>query len=160
MKVGFDSMKTKRHRAILEIIKKNDVYTQEGLLEMLREQGFETTQATVSRDIKSLDLVKTISSDNRYKYAPRTDYSAKRYSEKFKAVFVEAVVSVDYAINTVVIKCHVGMANAACAALDTMFEDDFVGTLAGDDTIFILLRTEQSARMFVEKVNRLLNIEN
>lgn len=149
-------MKTRRHKAILDIISNSEIYTQEGLLEELRKEGFDVTQATVSRDIKTLDLVKTLTDGERYRYTQRADYVAKKNSVKFKAVFVEAVIGVDYAMNTVVIKCHVGMGNAACAALDTMGIDDVVGTIAGDDTIFALLRTEAAAQKFVSKINEML----
>lgn len=149
-------MKTKRQKAILDIISKYDIDTQEGLLEKLRFQGFEVTQATVSRDIKTLDLVKTMNSAGKYKYTQRVEYVAQKNSVKFKAVFMEAVISVDYAMNMAVIKCHVGMGNAACAALDAMQTENVVGTIAGDDTIFVLLKTEQAAMGFVEKMNQLL----
>ncbi len=149
-------MKTKRHQAILDIISSKDIYTQEGLLIELKQNGYDVTQATVSRDIKVLDLVKTLTEGDKYKYSQRLEYNAKKNSIKFKAVFIEAVISVDYAINTVVIKCHVGMANAACAALDAMLMNDVVGTIAGDDTIFILLRSEEAANKFVDKINEFL----
>lgn len=150
-------MKTKRHKIILDIIENQEIYTQEGLLEELKLAGYDVTQATVSRDIKTLDLVKTMTENGKYRYAQRLDFIAKKNSIKFKSVFVEATVSVDYALNTVVLKCHVGMANAACAALDTMHLEDVVGTLAGDDTIFILMRTENSAKNLVDKILDMLD---
>ncbi|WMJ23038.1 hypothetical protein RBG61_13770 [Paludicola sp. MB14-C6] len=149
-------MKTRRHKVILDIIDKQEIYTQEGLLEQLKLAGYDVTQATVSRDIKTLDLVKTMTETGKYRYTQRLDYITKKNSIKFKSVFLEATVSVDYALNTVVLKCHVGMANAACAALDTMHLEDVVGTLAGDDTIFILMRTENSAKRLVEKILEML----
>lgn len=149
-------MKSKRHRAIIDIIENNNIYNQDGLLAQLKGTGFDVTQATVSRDIKTLDLVKVLGNDGKYKYSRHQDYVVKKNEIKFKSVFVEAVISVDYAINTVVIKCHVGMANAACAALDTMGIEDVVGTLAGDDTIFVLLRTELAAKNYVEKIQEIL----
>jgi transcriptional regulator of arginine metabolism len=149
-------MKTKRHKAILDIIENQEICTQEGLLEQLKQLGFDVTQATVSRDIKMLDLVKTMTENGKYRYTQRLDYIAKKNSAKFKSVFIEATLSVDYALNTVVIKCHVGMANAACAALDTMHFDDVVGTLAGDDTIFVLMRSEPAAKKLVDKILEML----
>lgn len=148
-------MKTRRQEALLKIIDENEIYTQEALQEKLKECGFDVTQATVSRDIKSLDLVKIASGDGKYRYAPKqltTGVAVK----KFTSVFQEAVIKVDYAINTVVVKCHTGMANAACAALDIMDLGDVVGTLAGDDTIFVLLRTEEKAKQVAEKINEML----
>lgn len=155
-KDGYNTVKTNRHKAILDIISQYEICTQESLLDKLKEQDFDVTQATVSRDIKVLDLVKSITANGKYKYAQRTDNTAKKNAVKFKAVFIETVISVDYAINTVVIKCHVGMANAACAALDLMGIDDIVGTLAGDDTIFILLRSEEAAKTLVNRVSEML----
>ncbi|MEG2814449.1 MAG: arginine repressor [Oscillospiraceae bacterium] len=150
-------MNTKRQDEILKIIQNNEVYTQENLLELLKKSGFKVTQATVSRDIKILDLVKTITESGKYKYSKSSEHYEKIIATKFRAVFMEAVISVDYAINTVVIKCHVGMANAACAALDTMEQNyNVVGTLAGDDTIFILLRNENDAKNYAEKISNLL----
>lgn len=149
-------MKNKRHSAIIEIIETTEVFNQEGLLNLLKTNGFDVTQATVSRDIKTIDLIKIIGDDGKYKYSRRHEYTGKKNGVKFKSVFMEAVISVDYAINTVVIKCHVGMGNAACAALDTMDIGEVVGTLAGDDTIFVLLRTETLAKSYVEKINNII----
>lgn len=149
-------MKHSRHKIILDIIAKEDICSQEGLMEALNARGISVTQATVSRDIKTLDLIKVQGADGKYKYSHHTDYAKKAKAIKFKAVFIEAVISVDYAINTVVIKCHVGMANAACAALDAMEMHDVVGTLAGDDTIFVLLKTEESAKEYMKKIKAIL----
>lgn len=148
-------MKIKRQEALLKIIEENEVYTQEGLQEKLKEQGFDVTQATVSRDIKSLDLVKVTTPDGKYRYAQKK-LSTGVTVKKFTSVFQEAVISVDYAINTVVVKCHTGMANAACAALDIMDLGDVVGTLAGDDTIFVLLRSEEKAALVSQKIKEML----
>lgn len=149
-------MKSKRHMAILDMIKRNEVSNQETLLILLRDAGFDVTQATISRDIKTLDLVKTLDVNGHYRYVQRQYQPVPVAAINFKSVFVESVISVDYAINTVVIKCHVGMANAACAALDIMQLDDVVGTIAGDDTIFVLLRSERSAATFVERINKII----
>lgn len=149
-------MKTKRHQAILDIILNSEVYNQEGLLERLKQQGFDVTQATVSRDVKVLELSKTMTDEGKYKYTKWQGFSNNKNTTRFKSVFIEAVISVDYAMNTAVIKCHVGMANAACAALDDMGFSNIVGTLAGDDTIFILLRSEEAAKKFIQTINDLL----
>lgn len=154
---NFGGMKATRHKTIVDIINSKDIDTQEGLLEALRSQGFDVTQATVSRDIKTLDLVKVLDENGKYRYTQRIEYAAKRNSTKFKAVFLEAVIGVDYAMNTAVIKCHIGMGNAACAALDSMEHENVVGTIAGDDTIFVLLRTERAAQLFVEKIDQILH---
>lgn len=148
-------MKTKRHTKILELISEKDIATQEDLLNYLRESGFDVTQATVSRDIKELRLVKTMVSDGKYRYSPATSDSNADVGTKY-AVFSQSAKSVDYANNMIVIKCYTGMANAACAVLDAMNHEGVVGTLAGDDTIFVLLRDENMAITLVENIKKLI----
>ncbi len=149
-------MKTKRHEMILQIIEQDDVCTQEILQERLKQAGFDVTQATVSRDIKNLNLIKISLKGGSYRYAQKQDDIVQKKTMKFKSVFYEAVISVDNAQNIVAVKCHVGMGNAACAAIDMMNLGDVVGTIAGDDTIFILLKTTEKAIQFVEKLNQML----
>lgn len=149
-------MKTKRHEAILKIISENEIYTQEGIQAHLKEQGYDVTQATVSRDIKSLDLVKVITPEGKYCYAQKLSEQARKKTVKFRSIFVEAVINVDSAQNIVVVKCHVGMGNAACAAIDMMELAGVVGTLAGDDTVFILMRDEQQAKALAAKIDGML----
>lgn len=149
-------MKAKRHAKILELINDFEIDTQEELLRRLNENGFKVTQATVSRDIKELRLVKVQLADAGYKYSTNMSKESVDMSFKFHAVFAESVNAIDSAENIVVIKCFVGMANAACAALDSIQWRDVVGTLAGDDTIFCLMRDKQSALDFVEQLNKLL----
>ena len=148
-------MKTKRHSKILELISEKDIATQEDLLIYLRESGFDVTQATVSRDIKELRLVKTMVSDGKYRYSPASADSNSDVSTKY-AVFNQSAKSVDYANNMIVIKCYTGMANAACAVLDAMNHEGVVGTLAGDDTIFVLMRDEKMAVALVENIKKLI----
>lgn len=149
-------MKLKRQDIIEEIIKSNAICTQEALQEKLKEQGFDVTQATVSRDIKKLGLIKVLFDDGKYRYAMSNHASDVKKTGKFHSVFLEAVISVDYAQNIVAVKCHVGMGNAACAALDIMSLGEVVGTLAGDDTVFILLKTIDEAKAFVDKLHNIL----
>lgn len=149
-------MKGKRQEAIERIIVKNEVCTQETLQELLRDNGFEVTQATVSRDIKNMELIKILTPEGKYRYAKNREDQTRKKTGKFHSVFMEAVISADYAQNIVAVKCHVGMGNAACAALDMMELGDVVGTLAGDDTIFILMRTTQEAAVLVDKLYGLL----
>ena len=149
-------MKSKRQQAILKIISENDICTQEELQKKLEEQGFNVTQATVSRDIKNLKLIKTSSQGQKYKYAQKSDDADAQKSIRFQSAFLAAVISVDYAQNIVCVKCHVGMGNAACAVIDNMNLGDVVGTIAGDDTIFILLKDTQQAVAFVDKLNEML----
>lgn len=114
------------------------------------------TQATVSRDIKELRLVKVQSGGGKYKYSTNSSKESVDMSFKFHAVFSESVNSIDLAENIVVIKCYVGMANAACAALDSIEWKGVVGTLAGDDTIFCVMRDKQGAADFVEQLKKLV----
>ena len=101
--------------------------------------------------------MKTITEDGKYKYSAVRRRRNDDLEKKYHAVFVESLISVDYAGNTVAILCHTGMANAACAALDTMGFEGIVGTLAGDDTIFILMRTEQLAEELTHKIQKIMN---
>lgn len=137
-------MKTTRHNKILELINKYPITTQEELIEYLRADGYDVTQSTVSRDIKQLRLTKTLLADGKYRYqaSPAAEKGAKN---NFESIFSSAVVSIDSAMNIVVIKTFSGMAQAACAALDMMSFDDVVGTLAGEDTIMVVCRDEASA---------------
>jgi len=148
-------MKTKRHTKILELISEKDITTQEELLQWLRKSGFNVTQATVSRDIKELRLVKTLGSTGRYRYSSASGEEQSDVSTKY-AVFAQSAKSVDYSGNIIVIKCYTGMANAACAVLDAMHHGGVVGTLAGDDTIFILMRDERLSVGFVEEIKKLI----
>ena len=138
-------MKKKRHQAILDLISSQRITTQDQLQELLKEQGFDVTQATVSRDIKELMLVKKLNSKGEYSYSlPNHD---KNEETKLKSIFAQSVIDVDYAGNIVVVKCFSGMANAACAAIDLNVANykSIVGTIAGDDSFFILCRTEEDA---------------
>lgn len=149
-------MKKRRQAKILEIISSNDIETQEQLQSMLLGSGYEVTQATISRDMKELRLVKELSSNGRYVYSTgqkNNDSITKRTG----GIFNESIIRIDYALNTVVIKCFTGMANAACATIDSMNLDEIVGTIAGDDTIFILCRSEETAKIFTSKLRNILD---
>ncbi|MDE5916636.1 MAG: arginine repressor [Oscillospiraceae bacterium] len=143
-------MKNKRHNKILDIIKLQNVETQEMLQELLQNYGFNVTQATVSRDIKELKLIKKLDENGVYKYVSPLDSKIKQN------IFMDTVMGVDYAMNTIVVKCHTGMAQAACAALDSMNYDNIVGTLAGDDTIFVLMKTEADAERLCRTFHRMI----
>ncbi len=148
-------MKTRRHAKILELIKEHDIDTQDELLRHLRESGFDVTQATVSRDIKELRLVKTLSRTGKYKYSTGND-SSSDMSSKFFSLFSDSVLSVEAAQNMVVIKCLNGMAQAVCAAMDAAHSQNFVGTLAGEDTIFIVCRNEAGAMETQEEFRKMI----
>lgn len=143
-------MKTRRHAKILELIKEFDIETQDELLRYLRSDGFDVTQATVSRDIKELRLVKSLSHTGKYKYSSGTD-GGKDMSSKFFSLFADSVLSVEAAMNIVVIKTMTGMAQAVCASMDAAFTQNFVGTLAGEDTIFVVCRDIEHAQEIQEE---------
>ncbi len=144
-------MKSDRHAKILNIIREHPIETQDELLELLGRQGFNVTQATVSRDIKELRLVKTLGGDGKYRYSV-SDSSTEDIRTNFAQIFSSSVKSVDCAQNLVVVKTLSGMANAVCAALDSTAKDSVVGTIAGDDTIFIACRTDEKARGLTEEL--------
>lgn len=148
-------MKERRHEKILELIEKYSIDTQDELLRRLREEGYEVTQATVSRDIKELRLIKTLSANGKYRYTVGKD-EAKDYTTKFYSLFSDSAISVDCAQNMIAVKCLTGMANAVCAAMDTMHWENVVGTLAGDDTIFILVRDDDTAERLTAELKQLI----
>ncbi|NLH97782.1 MAG: arginine repressor [Clostridiaceae bacterium] len=148
-------MKYTRHAKILELIEKYPIETQEELAEKLREHGMDVTQATVSRDIKELRLIKVMSDDGTYRYASITR-SENNISNKLLTVFTESFVSCDYANNIVVVKTLPGMAQAAASAVDALKWPEIVGTIAGDDTIMIVCRAEKIAEELVSKFNRMI----
>lgn len=148
-------MKKKRHKLILELIEQYDIGTQEELLSMLRDKGCDVTQATVSRDVKELRLLKTLSSGGIYKYSVEK-VNDNGYTGMFDALFQSAMTKVDYAGNICVIKCSPGLAGAACATIDAMNVHEVVGTIAGDDTIFMLCRTPDEAHGVCEALNRMI----
>lgn len=147
-------MKIDRHEKIMEIIENFDVETQEEMQKLLEKQGITVTQATLSRDIREMNLIKVIGTNGGYKYIR----PVKNIDEenKLRAIISGVVISVDYALNTVVVKCQTGMAQAVCVALDSMNLENIVGTLAGDDTIFILLKNEKKAIAFVDTLNDII----
>lgn len=147
-------MKYSRHAKILEIIEKSFIETQEEIAEKLKELGFEVTQATVSRDIKELRLIKVMTEDGRYKYAPFTQ-SENTISNKLLNIFSESFVSSDYANNIVILKTLPGMAQACASAIDSLKWPEIVGTIAGDDTIMIICRAEKIAEDLVNRFNKM-----
>ena len=150
-------MKPKRHAKILELISENEVNTQEDLLSLLKSAGFDVTQATVSRDIKELRLVKSLADSGKYKYAVSVKEEPASFAGKFHSIFHNSVSHIDHAENFVVLKCYVGMAQAACAALDAMKWNGVVGTIAGDDTIFVLMRSAAQAVELSMELKKLMN---
>ena len=148
-------MKDKRHKKILELIDNFNIETQDDLLNMLKECGLNVTQATVSRDIKDLRLVKTIDNTGKYKYTLDVNLSNSVTYNSLKG-FSYSIKSIDSSGNMVVIKTLSGMAQAVCANIDSMDVYNMLGTIAGDDTIFILMRDQESLNKFIAETRKLL----
>lgn len=150
-------MKSQRQAKILEIISNKNVETQEQLLAELQEAGFRGTQATVSRDIKELRIVKELTSLGNYRYATSSNELSGTFSARLNTIFKECVVSFDYAQNIIVIRTLPGLANAAASAIDAMNMSTVVGSLAGDDTVMIVMRDMNAAASFCGEIKNLLN---
>ncbi|MEA4965586.1 MAG: arginine repressor [Oscillospiraceae bacterium] len=149
-------MKNQRQAKILEIISQRDIETQEDLLTALQESGFSSTQATISRDIKELRIVKELDAMGAYRYSASKSEPAATFSTKLNTIFRECVISYDYAQNIVVIKTMPGLASAACSAMDGMKMPQVVGTIGGDDTAFLLMRDTAMAVEFCNEIRKLL----
>ncbi|MBD5162116.1 MAG: arginine repressor [Oscillibacter sp.] len=149
-------MKNDRQRRILEIVEREPIDTQEKLQQRLKEQGVNCTQATISRDIKQLHLIKEPMGQGQYRYMVSSQRNRLNVADKLRGIFRESIVSVDFAQNIVVIKTMAGLANAAAAALDSMSVPDMVGTLAGDDTAFLVMRDVEAAKGFCEEIHEML----
>ena len=140
----------------MEIISAHNIETQEQLLEELQKSGYQSTQATISRDIKELRIVKELTSMGSYRYTAASSEKTGTFSTRLNTIFRECVTHYDYAQNMVVIKTMPGLADAACAAIDAMSMPMVVGTLAGDDTAFLVMRDTTSAGAFCAEIKKLL----
>ena len=148
-------MKTKRQTKMLELIKKHDIETQEELSDFLQKEGYQVTQATVSRDIRELKLTKVAMSNGRQKYAALTEAN-EDLSEKYTRVFRDAFVSMDMAQNILVIKTVSGMAMAVAVAIDAMHLHEIVGCIAGDDTIMCAVRSVDDTIAVMGRLRKLV----
>ena len=148
-------MKTRRQAKILELIQRNDLETQEELSAYLVREGFQVTQATVSRDIRELKLTKIAMDNGKQKYAVITDADSGMM-EKYARVLREGFISMDLAKNIVVIKTVSGMAGAVCAAIDAMKFQEMVGSIAGDDTIICIIRDDEEAIKIMKKLRKIV----
>ena len=149
-------MKNDRQSMILEIISQENIETQEQLLTRLQERGINSTQATISRDIKQMHLIKEPAGHGVYKYAVSGNRTWLNFAEKLQTIFRESITSIAYAQNIVVLKTMPGLASAAAAALDSMDIAYMVGSLAGDDTAFLLMRDTDSAAAFCDEIKEML----
>ncbi|MBP1989031.1 transcriptional regulator AhrC/ArgR [Paenibacillus eucommiae] len=149
-------MKGQRHIKIREIITSHEIETQDELVESLRLGGFHVTQATVSRDIKELHLIKVPLDDGRYKYSMPAD---QRFNplQKLRRALSDHFVSIDHADNLVVLKCLPGTANTICALLDNLEWSEIMGTIGGDDTILVICRSKEQSGSFVSQMMTLLS---
>lgn len=150
-------MKTQRQAKIMEIITNQDVETQEQLLDALRAAGFNSTQATISRDIKELRIIKELTSFGTYRYTTSAKEVTGTFSNRLNTIFRECVTGFDYAQNLMVIKTIPGLASAAGSAVDAMNMSVVIGTLAGDDTLLVVMRDTNAAAAFYGEIKNLLN---
>lgn len=149
-------MKRKRQEMILALIKERVCLTQEDLQNGLLELGFNVTQSTVSRDISELKLSKGRDKDGKYRYLSNEDVELKDSTSHYKSLFSRSVKSIVYSLNNVVIKCNSGMASSVCVAVDEMFGDKMLGSLAGDDTIIIVTAGEKDSLELTDSLKLLL----
>lgn len=149
-------MKSKRQAKILEIISNRNIETQEQLLLELQKEGFRGTQATISRDIKELRIVKELTSLGTYRYATSTNEVSGSFSSRLNTIFRECVISFDYAQNIIVVRTLPGLASAAGSAIDAMNLSTVVGSLAGDDTVIVIMRDTNAAATFCGEIKNLL----
>lgn len=150
-------MKNQRQTKILEIISTKDIETQEQLLHELQQAGFYSTQATISRDIKELRVVKELTNFGTYRYTTSAKDGTHTFSARLNTIFRECITSYDYAQNIIVIKTMPGLASAAASAIDGMNMSVVVGTLAGDDTVFVVMRDPNAAATFCGEIKNLLS---
>lgn len=148
-------MKTVRQVAILDIIEKQDIETQEELAEALRKRGIAVTQATVSRDIKELRLLKVLSTHGVYKYAT-ADKAEHGLSDRLIRMLTDSVLSITSANNLIVVKTLSGSANVAGEALDSMHWPEVLGTLAGDNTILMIIRSNEEVPVIISRIQDLM----
>ena len=150
-------MQSQRQAKIMEIISNRNVETQEQLLDQLKQAGFRSTQATISRDIKELRIVKELTSFGTYRYTTASDEVSGTFSSKLNTIFRECITNFDYAQNMIVIRTLPGLASAAASAIDAMNMSVVLGTIAGDDTVFVVMRDTNSAAAFCGEIKNLLN---
>ena len=148
-------MKLGRQSVIMEIINERDIETQNQLMEALAERGIKSTQATLSRDIRDMRLVKELGPKGNYRYVAASKQETPDLDQRLKKIFKESVVSYDIAQNLIVLKTLPGLASGACSALDGMEVEGFVGTIAGDDTAFIAMKDNACANNFYKEIEQL-----
>jgi len=149
------NIKTVRWQEILHLISTEEIDTQQLLTERLNQEGYQVTQGTISRDIRDLKLVKVASPSGKYRYQARQDGTSGPLTNQFYSLYQSVVKSEAYVLNQVVIKCYTGMADAVCAAMDGLEWEGVLGTLAGDDTILVVTKSEAYARELVRELREI-----
>ena len=149
-------MKSNRQKRILELIAEKNIETQEQLLQELQDSGYQCTQATISRDIKELRIVKTLDGFGGYRYSAPQKHSNEKFDARFSEIFRKSVTSMDYAQNLVVIKTLPSLGPAAGANIDGLHMPSVVGTLSGDDTALVIMRDTESAMQFCAEIQKML----
>ena len=149
-------MKTKRQEKIMEIVSTRDIETQEQLLEALNNAGYHSTQATISRDIKELRIVKELTKFGTYRYTSSSKEVVTSFSGRLNTIFRECITGYDYAQNLVVVHTIPGLAGAAASAVDSMGMGFVLGTIAGDDTVLIIMRDSNAAAAFCGEIKDLM----
>ena len=149
-------MKANRQKKILELITEKSIETQEQLLKELHDCGFKSTQATVSRDIKELRIIKTLDGLGGYRYSVPHKNEGEKFDARFRVIFRECVTSMDYAQNLVVVKTMPGLGAAAGANIAALHMPTVVGTLSGDDTTLVIMRDSESAMDFCEEIRKMI----
>ena len=149
-------MKAERQRKIIELITEKNIETQEQLLDELHRSGFKSTQATVSRDIKELQIVKALDGMGGYRYGVPSKTEHDRFGARFRVIFKECVNSLDFAQNLIVVKTMPGLGAAAGANIDALKMPAVLGTLSGDDTTLVIMRDTASAERFCNEIRKML----
>lgn len=145
-------MKSERQARILELIAKYEIETQDDMMNRLRDEGFAVTQATVSRDLRELQLTKSLTARGTYRYSVSSVKNNIRNNSKLSSAMVDSITHVVYSMNNVVIKTYPGMAQAVASGIDAMNMQDILGSVAGDDTIIIITKNEESSSQICERV--------
>ena len=147
-------MKNDRQNAIASIITENDIERQEDLIRCLKDRGFETAQATISRDLRQMNITKVSNGRGGFRYSLPSPHSERNLAE-YAMAYAVSVVSVDYSMNNVIIKTMNGMANAVAVGLDSIHVPSILGCVAGDDTIIVVTRTEEDSRIITERIRKM-----
>ena len=149
-------MKANRQKKILELISEKSIETQEQLLQELQDSGYKSTQATISRDIKELRIIKSLDGLGGYRYSAPQDNGSDKFDARFRIIFRECVTSIDYAQNLVVIKTMPGLGAAAGANIDALHMPSVIGTLSGDDTALVIMRDTDCAKDFCAEIYKMI----